>query len=71
MLCLNRKEGELIVLTVPPSSEPQVIAVRVDSVGKTADGEKTVRLAVEADRSIGIDRQEVYLSKQRVGRRTY
>lgn len=63
MLCLERKVGALVVLSIPPSSQERTIVLRVNSVGKVESGEQAVVLAFQADRSVGIDRSEVFVEK--------
>lgn len=62
MLVLNRKEGESIVVTVPPSVVPR--RVRVTAVDTRQD---RVRIGFEADADISIHREEVQAQVDRGG----
>ena len=55
MLCLGRAVDESIEITVPPSTEHQVIKVVVCAVRYGRD----VRLGIEADKNIKILRSEL------------
>jgi len=54
MLVLSRKPDEKIVITVPPSEQPQTIEMRICSVRNDK-----VRIGFDADRDVTIHRQEV------------
>lgn len=55
MLCLSRKPDESIVITVPPSAEPQEVRVTVVEIR----GLKA-RLGVVAKREVTVDREEIH-----------
>lgn len=64
MLVLSRHRDEDIVITVPPSVQPQEIVITtVDIRGDKA------RLGVTADRSVTVHRREVHDAIQREGAR--
>ena len=54
ILILSRKANEVVQITVPPSTEPQVIRVMVVEVR----GDKA-RIGFAADRSVMIHREEI------------
>ena len=54
MLVLSRKPGEEIQVRIPPSDAEQVVTIRTVRLGPN-----TVRLGIEADRTVGIVRGEL------------
>jgi carbon storage regulator len=60
MLVLSRKVGEKVIITVPPSTQPTVIAVTL--VETRAD---RCRLGYEAPRTVSIHRQEIHDAMKR------
>jgi len=60
MLVLSRKEGERIVIAVPPSGSETLVAVQVCKVR----GETRVRLGFEAPREVAILREEIWQAMQ-------
>jgi carbon storage regulator CsrA len=54
MLILSRKNGEKIVITLPPSTTPQRVEILVHEARM-----RQVRLGVEAEPSVIIHREEV------------
>jgi sRNA-binding carbon storage regulator CsrA len=62
MFILGRRVGERIIITVPPSSVPREISVRL-----ICGGPEKAKLGFEADRNgemIRIDREEIHLARK-------
>ena len=55
MLTLQRKSGDIVYITVPPSNEERQIAVRVSRMA----GSQSVKLGFDADEDVNIVRKEV------------
>lgn len=65
MLCLSRKEGERIILRVPPSAEVQEIVVQlIEHNGRRA------RFGITADRTVSIEREELQAWKRNASNAT-
>jgi sRNA-binding carbon storage regulator CsrA len=65
MLVLSRLCGERIVVTVPPSPQPQTVIVCVVDTNRGK-----ARIGFEASRDVCVDREEVHTRKLTETRRT-
>lgn len=62
-LTLKRKLGQQVRITVPPSANERVVYVTPTDVKGNVVRGNSVRLCVQADRDIVVDREEVAREK--------